>query len=178
MRMNLRGLLAGVCVLAAFASSAGAVTYALRGGVIANGGSPGSNASYTLNGTVGQAAIGLSSGTAFKLCHGFWCFGGSRVLAVDPGGPGVPRELAFGPPTPNPARGETRFTLALPREADVTLTVYDVAGRILGEPARQHLGAGNHLLYWQAPAGQAGVYFARLLVDGAVRGERRLVLIH
>jgi hypothetical protein len=170
-------LLLVACLLAACTAPAGAVTYALRGGVIANGGTPGANGVYALKGTAGQAAIGLSNGTAFRLCHGFWCFGGSRVLAVDPGDSGVPRELAFGPPTPNPSRGESRFSLALPREADVTLTVYDVAGRVLGEPARQHLGAGTHLLYWRAPAGQSGVYFARLVVDGAVHGERRLVLV-
>jgi hypothetical protein len=177
MKTSLHFTLGITVALAALAPPAGAVTYALRGSVVANGGTPGSNATYGLHGTAGQAAIGLSTGGAFKLCHGFWCFGGSRVLAVDPGGNPLPRELSFGLPAPNPTRGETRFSLALPRDADVTLTVYDVAGRILGEPARQHLGAGYHQLFWQAPAGQSGVYFARLLVDGAVHGERRIVLV-
>ena len=151
-----------------------------RGSVLANGGNSGSNASYILAGTVGQAAVGVSGSGSFILCHGFWCFGGSRTVSVDDGpggGAQLPRSLEFGPPAPNPVRGVTRFRLGLPEAATVTLMVYDVAGRQIGEPAQQWLGAGYHQLYWSVPDGHPGVYFARLQVNGRVAGERRLVLV-
>jgi len=153
----------------------------LRGSVLANGGSPSSNASYSLLGTLGQPAVGGSLGAGFQLCSGFWCFGGSRVVAVEP--PPIrppldlPTELSFSAPAPNPTRGPTRFALALPEAATITFIVYDVAGRQVGEPVSRALEAGWHQLFWEGSADHAGVYFARLVVDGRVRGERRIVLV-
>ncbi len=159
-----------------------AAAVALRGGVLANGGDPSSSAGYSLLGTLGQPAVGHGLSSDFLLCSGFWCFGGSRVVAVDPppiGPPpeALPTELSFGAPVPNPTRGPTRFALALPQPATVTFVVYDVAGRQVGEPVSRAFEAGYHQLFWEGAAGRAGVYFARLLVDGRVRGEGRIVLV-
>jgi hypothetical protein len=159
---------------------AGAET--LRGGVLANGGTPSSNASYSLLGTLGQPAVGGSVNAGFFLCSGFWCFGGSRVVAVEPppiGPPptALPTELSFSAPVPNPTRGPTRFALALPEAATVTFIVHDVAGRQVGEPVSREMEAGWHQLFWEGAADHAGVYFARLIVDGRVCGERRVVLV-
>jgi len=153
----------------------------LRGGVLANGGTPSANASYSLLGTLGQPAVGGSLNASFQLCSGFWCFGGSRVVAVEP--PPIrppldlPTELSFSAPAPNPTRGPTRFALALPAPATITFVVYDVAGRQASEPVSRALEAGYHQLTWQGSAGHAGVYFARLIVAGRVCGERRIVLV-
>ncbi|MCP4567617.1 MAG: hypothetical protein GY841_08565 [FCB group bacterium] len=40
--------------------------------VISGGGTKGSSAGYTLDGTVGQTAIGLGSSSSYRLSHGFW----------------------------------------------------------------------------------------------------------
>ena len=154
----------------------------LRGSVLANGGTPAANARYSLLGTLGQPAVGGSLNASFLLCSGFWCFGGSRVVSVEPppiGPPSevLPTELSFSAPAPNPTRGPTRFALALPAPATVTFVVYDVAGRQAGESVSRALEAGYHQLTWRGSAGHTGVYFARLIVDGRVCGERRIVLV-
>jgi len=180
-----RGVMwAAVMIATTSFAVAPAHAFLLRGSVLGNGGEIGTNATRVMRGTVGQAAIGVGANATRKLCSGFWCFGGSRVVSVDgDGGPGVipgsplPKELAFGPPSPNPSRGDVRFTLALPKEADVSLVVYDVAGRQLGDAVAQHMSAGYHQLHWSAPSDHSGVYFGLLKVDGAVRGERRIVLV-
>lgn len=157
--------------------------FAVHGQVVAAGADAGAGAAYRTLGTVGQPAVGVSAKLYRMVCSGFWCFGGARVVAVDDGpdggppGSDLPAELALGPPAPNPSRGAVRFTLALPEEATVTLAVFDVAGRQLGDPVSQHFGAGWHALEWSAPAGRSGVYFGRLIVEGRVRAERRLVLV-
>ncbi len=161
------------------------VTYKLKGGVVANGGALAANGSQAVLGTAGQPAVGYSAKLYFSACSGFWCFGGTRVVGVDDGeggpsgapGSKLPKELSFGAPSPNPSRGDVRFALALPRDAEVTLTVYDVAGRQVGEPVTGRLPAGYHQLLWSAPSDHSGVYFGLLRVDGEVKGERRVVLV-
>ncbi len=46
------------------------------------------------------------------------------------GAPVLPERLEFGPARPNPATGPVRFSLALPKEASVSLEVLDVQGRM------------------------------------------------
>ncbi len=155
----------------------------LRGGVASSGGHTSNGSGYALRGTVGQAAVGGSSGTNFFVCHGYWCFGGSRVVSVtfDPGDPrsgaGLPTHLELSPPSPNPSRGSVRFALALPRDADVTFAVLDVAGRQIGEVVRQRLVAGRHDLQWTAPSLSAGVYFGELVAEGERPIRKRIVLV-
>jgi len=76
--------------------------------------------------------------------------------------------------------GAVAFQLALPEAVSIDLAVYDVQGRQVGRMFGGRLDAGYHRLQWDARAGGmgAGVYFARLLVDGRLVGQRRIVLIN
>ena len=175
MRLGSMVIAGAVCV--AWASAA--LGLGLRGLVIANGGSsatPGVSGAYRLYGTAGQCAVRPSQGGGSTLCTGYWCFGGPRVLAVDPHGT-LPAEFMLGPTTPNPTRGEAEFNLALPRPAVVTLSVYDVAGRQIGDPLNRRFEAGEQRLSWRAPRGGAGVYFMRLEVDGSLKARRTIVMV-
>ena len=157
----------------------------LRGGVMANGGqssSPATDGTRKLFGTVGQSGVGVSGSASNIVCHGFWCFGGSRVVSVDqvdptPGGARLPTEFALGLVTPNPTRDQAHFRLALPKAATVSLSVCDVAGRQVGDVISREMPAGEHDLSWRAPGTKAGVYFLRLLTDGALKARRTIVLV-
>lgn len=186
-RTHIARVVQGACVVAALVAlptQAGAFT--LRGGVIANGGSPAAgsvNGTHALLGTVGQPAVGMTGGAAHLVCHGFWCFGASRVVGVeDPPNAGgrIPTELAFGMPTPNPSHGSTAFELALPHAARVDLRVFDVLGREVDQLNVERMEPGDHTLRWNAAEATArgtGLYFVRLLVDGRLVGGRRVVVI-
>jgi hypothetical protein len=151
--------------------------YQLRGYVVANGGisSPPSSApGIQAYSTVGQAVIGLSNNPLNMVRHGFWAFGGSRVVAVDTN---LPTELSVGLPYPNPTRDQVRFAIALPMAAKVRLEVFDVAGRRVGQRVDRDLSAGFQAIAWRAPTGVSGVMFARVYVGGKQIGERRITLI-
>jgi hypothetical protein len=174
---------AGVIALVA-AGHAGA--FGIRGQVIATGGTPSTGVTgpgRILYGTVGQAAVGRGASGEHLACHGFWCFGGSRVVAVDPppAGPGLPIELAFSQPRPNPARDHVSFELALPKEAQVNLDIFDVQGRRVYTMLDRRVEAGYHDVRWDgeenAAAGGSGIYFARLRVDGRPVANRRIVMM-
>jgi streptogramin lyase len=85
-------------------------------------------------------------------------------------------ELALGAVSPNPALGEARLELALPRESDVRLSIFDVQGREVAVLANGTLESGRHTLAWEAQGASAGVYFARARAEGRTL-TRRFTLV-
>src|SRR5262249_40314203 len=93
-------------VVALAVTSAAPVSHAayhIRNFVIGNGATPatGITGSGRKNyGTAGQAAVGVSEGSALDLCHGFWCNAGSTLVTVEPPPGGIegtlPKTLGFG----------------------------------------------------------------------------------
>jgi hypothetical protein len=179
-------LAAATAIMSAPAVSEAA--HALRGFVVGNGTTPSTGVAGSgrkLYGTVGQAAVGMSSGSGLVLCHGFWCVAGSALVTVEPPPDGIdatlPKALAFGLPAPNPAREAARFMVDLPREARIDLRVMDVQGRQVRIVESGSREAGFHAVAWDGrdEAGArvlAGVYYARLAVEGVVIGTRRIVM--
>lgn len=174
--------LASLAVLASCASDVSAQAKLARR-VVGSGGGVHTSPSFLLKGTVGQPAVGASAGVPSSATHGFWARGGAAVLDVeDPPevGPGPrPTALELGPAFPNPARHGTRFRLALPSDARVRFGVFDLQGRAAGDVVDRELSAGWHDLAWAPPpsAGRtAGVYFARLEVDGRRVAIQRVVV--
>jgi hypothetical protein len=178
--------LPGAAVLALLAGMAGSgpagAQTVLQRDVIAGGGTNAADGTYSLRGTVGQPGVGTATGdgSAVNGAWGFWAGGIVTVVGVDPGPrePAVPIAFAFGPTVPNPARGAVRWSLALPRASRVSLELYDVRGRRVNEVAERTMEAGRYSLDWDSGQAAPGVYFVRLRVDGALRGERRVVVVH
>jgi hypothetical protein len=100
-------------------------------------------------------------------------------VAAVAGGP--PRTLALARPSPNPAASGTLLGFALPREAAVSLAVYDAGGRLVRTLARGTLSAGDHAIAWDLrdDAGRrasAGIYFVRLGGGNTILVRRLAVL--
>lgn len=186
MKHPLKVLLPLVIVAGSWHAEASA--FLMRGSVIGNGATPAAgsaNGSHVLLGTAGQTIVGESVNGDNFLRHGYWSFGGSRVVAVQdpPLGGDLPKELSLSRPTPNPSLGGVRFALALPKSARVSLVIFDVGGRQVHRSDAGEMSAGYHTLRWEGSnaSGQAvgsGVFFARLLVDGRLVASRRLVRVH
>jgi hypothetical protein len=92
---------------------------------------------------------------------------------VGAGNPPSVREITFAPPSPSPATGPVTLRFALPRDAVATLGIYDALGRRVRALARGDQSAGVHALTWDlrnesGNAANAGIYFARLEVEGHV----------
>jgi hypothetical protein len=88
--------------------------------------------------------------------------------------PGAPA-LAFDAPRPNPVRHGVAFEFSLPEDGQTSLTVYDLAGRLVTTLASGVQTGGAHRAYWDLRARNgrhvaSGIYFARLRA-----GTRELV---
>jgi hypothetical protein len=158
--------------------SAAAQSYTLARRVLGNGASASSGAGLRLTGTIGQAVVGTSSGASLRLCHGYWYRGVAPTVGVEQSAAQTAR---LGLPVPNPSSAGVSLTLSLASEARVELTIHDISGRRRGTLVSGTLPAGLHRLGWSGPAGRgamsAGVYFARLVADGKLVGQRSIVIV-
>jgi len=87
-----------------------------------------------------------------------------EVGTVDVPGPAADEFTFFGP-SRNPAHGSLTLRFALPRQARVQLTIYDVAGRRVRELASGARPAGEQAIAWDLRDERgyevsAGLYFA------------------
>ncbi len=85
------------------------------------------------------------------------------TTAVEDESPAVLLGFALGQNYPNPFNPTTRIAFALPTLSRVTLTVFDVNGRIVTELIRnQHRAAGRHEVNFSAKDLSSGIYFYKL----------------
>jgi hypothetical protein len=79
--------------------------------------------------------------------------------------------------SPNPFNPRTEFAVTLARAAVVRLAVYDARGREVVALVDGELPAGRHLVPWQASDAPAGVYAARLVVDGRLGAACKVTVV-
>lgn len=89
--------------------------------------------------------------------------------------------LDLSTPAPNPARGAARLAVSLAARAQVSVIVFDAAGRQVRVLARGVFESGRHMLAWdtrdeRGARARAGVYFVRAS-DGSQTRMQRLVLV-
>jgi len=91
--------------------------------------------------------------------------------------PELPVAFTLAQNVPNPFRAAgTRIRYALPRDAHVTLEVFDVSGRLVTVLVDEPQTAGDHEARWLPSATAAGTYFYRLKADDFVETRRLMVL--
>jgi hypothetical protein len=88
----------------------------------------------------------------------------------------IPREFSLSQNYPNPFNPSTTIEFALPKSAFVTLRVYDVLGRQVGELVNEKLAPGNYKTQWNASGLASGVYFYRLQAGEFVQTRKLLLL--
>jgi len=83
----------------------------------------------------------------------------------------LPRAVQLTGAVPNPFNPATDLKFSLPRDAAVSLKLYDVSGRLVRSLLNENLPAGHHEVRWNGrdDSGRSvasGTYFVRMLVDG------------
>jgi len=96
-------------------------------------------------------------------------------------GPPEPPGVAFARPSPNPARGAVSLRYTLPRDAMVSLAIFDVGGRRVRQLSSGAQTAGEHVIAWDLrdDAGRnvgGGLYFVQLRTDGLQLTQKLLTL--
>jgi hypothetical protein len=170
---QLFAVLAVVAVVAALCTSAGA-QYQISPSVIGSGGGGGSGGSYSLLGTVGQPAIGVTTGGSYLHQIGFWYQPGWILTGAE--NERFPTSFQLGQNFPNPFNPVTTFRFAVPKEARVTVRLYDVAGREVRTLVDDTFEPGFHTVPLYADGLASGVYFCRMTAD-SFSETRKIMLL-
>lgn len=93
---------------------------------------------------------------------------GSGIYQVDGlwiarlGGISAPAEYALNSVYPNPFNSRSVITFSLPEQAKLSLTVHDLAGRLVQTLTEDVFPSGRHNITWDASQSAAGMYIIRL----------------
>ena len=104
---------------------------------------------------------------------------GTQVLGVD--APSVPQTFTLEQNYPNPFNPTTQIKYALPEDALVSISIYDVTGRMVKSLVNTSKDAGYHSLRWDATnnsgeAVSAGMYIYTIQA-GQYRATKKMVLL-
>jgi hypothetical protein len=104
-----------------------------------------------------------------------------RVLGAGIGGSAahdtpLPLEFRLHSAYPNPFNNSTQFTLDLPHATRVTLSVFDIQGRLQSTLNNSELPAGSHLFTFDVLNHAAGLYFLRA-TSSEFTATKKLVLL-
>ncbi len=99
----------------------------------------------------------------------------------DPGVIALPLVFSVDPNYPNPFNPTTTIRFTLPANGDVTIRIYDVAGRVVRTLVNERLEARIHEVTWsgrndQGQVVSSGVYFYRIETDTDVFVDRMALL--
>jgi hypothetical protein len=164
--------------------SAAQADYILVKDVLSTSGGHLASASYLLDYSTGQTAVGQSQGTSYVETGGFWSWEpwGGLVGVEEEVLPGtVPGRFMLSQNYPNPFNPQTHIVYELPQAGQVTLTVYNVMGQAVCLLVDGMQGAGEHVVTWYGmdDAGRAvasGIYFYQLVADEYVQTRKMLLL--
>ncbi len=155
--------------------------------VIAAGGTIGSTSTgYAVSASVGQVAVGILGGVAYRLWAGFW-----NPLLIGTVGVGdepilgIPHSFELVGNHPNPFTSHTTIRYAVPRHGYVTIGMYDLAGRRVRTLADAAQEPGYHHVTWDGSddggrQAASGVYLCRMVAhkdSGRLFHQSRAMLV-
>ncbi len=88
----------------------------------------------------------------------------------------IPEDFVLFPNYPNPFNPETTIKYGLPEESFVTISIYDINGRLVRNLIQKSQAAGYHSITWRAVDCVSGVYFYRISA-GDFQQVRKCVLM-
>ena len=90
----------------------------------------------------------------------------------------TPMEYQLNQIYPNPFNPITNFEISIPNDSEhlVTISIYDLSGKLIQILYHDHFEPGDHKLQWNASANSSGIYLAEFLA-GQVRQIKKVTLL-
>jgi len=103
------------------------------------------------------------------------------TVALVAAGPSLPTQFGLDQNYPNPFNPTTKLSYALPKNAHVQLTVYNVLGQAVTTLVDQDMAAGVHEVTWNGRNSEgtqvsSGIYFYRISADNFSATKKMMML--
>jgi len=155
-------------------ASGAAAQYVISESVVGCGGGMSTGPGGSLMGTVGQPAIGVTSGPSNIHEIGFWYLPGWILTGVDE--EPLPTKYSLGHGFPNPFNPSAQMRFSVPSRGRVTIALYNVAGQEVRELIDKEMDPGLYTVPVNGDGLAGGVYFCRM-VSGTFVEARKMVLL-
>src|SRR5436190_16935497 len=173
--MNIRALVIAGLVVLGTAFTANAQTYTITRSVIAAGATPMTSGNYRVDGTIGQAVIGIAQNGTYENRQGFWYTftptSGVKT-SYDPNASGFALEQNY----PNPFNPSTTIKFSVPERTKVTIRVMNLLGEEMKVLVDEVKDANSYELQFNADDLPSGTYIYRMDA-GNFSASKRMVLL-
>lgn len=97
-------------------------------------------------------------------------------LIVGNGGSNQPCDFLLYQNHPNPFNAETVIAFSLPRQSDINLSIYDIAGRLVKILAQGNFGPGPHEMSFDGKDISSGIYLYHLTTEDYAASKKMLLI--
>lgn len=145
--------------------------------VLANGATKASASGKNLQASVGQSFIGVSSASGKNIGSGYWYQLSTTAISTDlETSDELAKDFLLHSNYPNPFNPSTTIAFDLPKQAKVTLVIYDLLGNEVETLVDKELSSGKYRATWEASGLTSGTYFYRIDAGDWSATERMTLL--
>ena len=139
------------------------------------------SSSFQMKGTLGQAAVGVSTNNETTIASGYWGWISKQTNLSTEKKELIPSVFKIQPAYPNPFNPTTTLRYDLPQDSHVLITIYDIRGRKVKTLINENQNAGYRITQWNATNdfGQpisAGMYIYAIQA-GDFRTVKKMILL-
>ena len=88
----------------------------------------------------------------------------------------MPTEMALEPAYPNPFNPSTNLSYTLAEEGAITLSIYDINGRLIENIVDSYQNAGSYNVVWDASTFSSGIYFVMLSTNSNMLTQKIMLV--
>lgn len=143
--------------------------------VVGFGGIPMENPTYKLNGTVGQAGIGVLTNSTYIGKFGFWYIS-QLIVGLEELENLLPKQFELSQNYPNPFNPITSIPFAVPKRSHVKLELYNILGQRVAILLDEEKPPGYYLHQFNASNLSSGFYLYRLIAENFVKSKKLILL--
>ncbi|MDP8209091.1 MAG: FG-GAP-like repeat-containing protein [Candidatus Electryonea clarkiae] len=88
----------------------------------------------------------------------------------------IPKHFILFPSHPNPFNNSTTIRFGLPVDADISVNVYNLEGKLVKKIINDRLRAGYHMVQWNTANEASGIYFVRMETDKYINTQKMLLI--
>ncbi len=174
--MKIRALLVAGLMMVAFSLTANAQPFTITSSVIGSGGGPMAGGTFSMNGTVGQAIIGPTTGGVFTDDQGFWYTTPGAIASVKISAPQA-SGYELGQNYPNPFNPSTTIRFSVPERTKVSLRVMNLLGEEVARVIDQEMyEPGTWEVDFLAKDLPSGTYVYRLEAGNIVKTKKMVLM--